>query len=60
MRVVYESRGAAAHGVRDNRSPMQAPVGRTALGEVAPYEAAPVGRNKKLAVTYPQGEYSVS
>ena len=36
-----------AHGVRDNRSPMQAPVGRTALGKVAPHNSAPVGRNRR-------------
>ena len=38
LRVVYEGRGAAAHGVRDNRSPMQ---GRAALGEVAPMNQRP-------------------
>ena len=37
-----------AHGVRDNRSPMQAPVRARSIGEVALQLFAPVGRNKNL------------
>ena len=59
MRVVYESRRVAAQVVRDNRSPMQAPVGRAALGEVAPHECAPVRRSKKLAVTAHKGDIAL-
>ena len=35
------------------------PLGRAALGEAAPHGFAPVGRNKKLAVTYSQRKYSI-
>jgi len=41
MRVVFESREAAAHEVRDNRSPMQVPVGCAALGEAIPMTSRP-------------------
>ena len=36
-----------AHGVRNNRSPMQAPVRARSIGSGAPHDFAPVGRNKK-------------
>ena len=44
--VVYESRGAVAHGVRG-------------IGRGCPHDFAPSGCNKKLAITNPLGEYSV-
>ena len=48
-----------AHGVRDNRSPMQAPVGRAALGEAAPMTSRPFRAQQNAALTYPHGEQSV-
>ena len=48
MRVVYEGRGAAAQVVHDNRSPMQAPGGRAALGKEAPMTSHLEGATKTL------------
>ena len=33
------------------------PLGRAALGEAVPMTSRPLGRDKKLAVTYPYEEY---
>ncbi len=45
LELVQRPRKRPAHGVRDNHSPMQAPVGRAALGEAAPLTSRPLGRN---------------
>ncbi len=37
-----------AHGVRDNRSPMQAPVRARSIGEDSPPDFAPVRAQQKL------------
>ena len=48
-----------AHGVRNNRSPMQAPERARSIGEGRSPDFAPVRAQQKLAVTYPLGEHSV-
>ena len=60
MRVVYEGCGAAAHGVRDNRSPMQASARTRCIGkERPPMTSRPEGATKNTAFTYPYGEQSL-
>ena len=49
-----------AHGVRDNRSPMQASARARSIGRCAPHDFAPGGRNKNVAFAYPHGEQSVT
>ena len=43
----WEAAKRPAHGVRDKRSPMQAPARARSIGSTAPHDFAPVGRNKK-------------
>ena len=42
MKLELGPRKRSAHGVRDKRSPMQAPVGRVALGDAPHLDFAPV------------------
>ncbi len=56
--VIRRPRKRPAHGVRDNRSPMQAPEGHAALGKSPPKYSRPQGRNKKRCRDLPSWEQS--